>query len=96
MRPAQQRFETDHDIALDIPLRLIDEAQLVRSHGVAQFVLDPAAVACLRAHCGFEEAVTAAAFAFGTVKGGVCVAEQRLPVLGVVGKHGNADAAGDK
>ncbi len=81
MLPAQQRLEADHDPGVDRHLRLVDDPELAPLDGVAQVVLEGAAVADLRGEDRLEIPVDAPAVVLGAVQRGVGVVEQGLGVL---------------
>jgi hypothetical protein len=96
VRPAQQGLETDDFAAGDILLRLVDEPQLAARDRIAQVVFQKAAVSDRGAHRRFEESIGSSPFILGAIERGIGVGEHGMPISGVIGTYGDADARRDR
>src|SRR4030088_3725229 len=92
MIPAQQSLEADDPAVGDVFLRLVDEMQLSPGDGIAEVVLQKAAIPHGGAHRSFEESIDPTSFILGAVERGIGVGEQRLPLSRVIRTYGNSDA----
>src|SRR3979411_2059147 len=96
MIPAQQSLEADDPAVGDVFLRLVDEMQLSPGDGIAEVVLQKAAIPHGGAHRSFEESIGPTSFILGAVERGIGMGEKRLPLRRVVRTYGNPDARGDR
>src|SRR5262249_17758156 len=94
--PAQQRLKADDIAGANVLLGLINQSQLVMRNGATKIVLELPAITRGLAHGGLKKSVDAAAFILGAVESRVGMSQQRVPIGGVVGTDGNADAGRQK
>ena len=96
MVPPEQGLRAGHPPRLQIDDRLIVEDELFAFDGVAERVLQFQVFEGFGIHLRGEEAEGIAAVLLAFVHGGVGVLEQGFGVFAVVGKDGDAEAAGNQ
>ena len=96
MLPAHQRLVSGDAPGARVDHRLVVHAQLVLAQSAAQVALEREAARGRLVHLGGEELVIGAAHLLGVVHRRVGVADQRLGIAPVVGKHRDADGRRDR
>ena len=96
MVPAQERLGAARALALQVELRLIDEAEFAALERAAKLGPEERAGARALVDLGGKELEAVSARLLGAVHGGVGGAEERLDILAVGGEKRDADAGADE
>ena len=92
MPPAQQRFRAGDPAGGDLDLGLVEQHELALVDGLAHLPFQRHALGGVRVHLVGEERVGLAAALLGLVHRHFGVLEQRVGILAVSRRHGDADA----
>ena len=94
--PSQEGFTAGNLIALQVDDRLVKELELSIDECTAEVSLQVAPSLHPPIHFGFEEAISAAAIALGTVKRQIRILQELVGVCAIVRGNANACRGCDK